>query len=119
MLPPLPLPPRLLSHVPPSLHPPAPLLLARTISGSGSGALTGVFPQMKGEASVVTRRVSYLMDQSRGKILPECKSWEMTSIDSTLSPCSLGVPDPGTWGQGKGGVAKLGLHLVPHTLNEC
>jgi hypothetical protein len=41
--------------------------------------------------------------ESLGKILPERKSREMTSSDSAPSPYSLGVPDPGTWGQGKGG----------------
>jgi hypothetical protein len=66
---------------------------------------------MKGDASVMTGRMSYLIDQSRGRILPERKGREMTSSDPAPSPCSLGVPDPGTWRQG-GGVVKLGLHVV-------
>jgi hypothetical protein len=76
------------------LHLPASLLLAETISGSG--ALAGVFPKMKGDPSVVTELVSHLMDQSRGKSPPERKGREMTSSDPAPSPCSLGVPDPGT-----------------------
>ena len=61
---------------------------------------------MKGEPSVLAGIVSYMMDQSRGKPPPECKGREMTSSDPAPSPCSLGVPDPGTWrqgGEGEGG----------------
>jgi hypothetical protein len=74
---------------------------------------------MKGDPSVVTGVVSYLMDQSSGKLPPERKGQEMTSSDPTPSPQSLGVPDPGTWRQGGGGVVKLGLHMVLHTPIVC
>ena len=43
------------------------------------------------------------MDQSRGRILPERRSQEMTSSDQAPFPGSLGVPDSGTWRQGEGG----------------
>ncbi len=116
--PPTPPPPPLPGSPLPRPPPPAPLLPTETISGFG--ALAGVFPQMKGDLSVVTGQLSCLMDQSRGKLLPERRSREMTSSDPAPSPRSLGVPDPGTWRQGgEGGVVKLGLHVVLHTLNQC
>jgi hypothetical protein len=113
---PLPAPPPLLGSLPPPPTPPAPLLLGET--SSGSGALAGVFSQEKGDPSVMTERLSYLMDQSRGRVLPERRGQEMTSGDPAPFPDSLGVPDSGIWRQGEeGGGVKLGLHVVPHTLN--
>jgi hypothetical protein len=109
-------PPPLLGSLPPSsATPPAPLLLGET-----SLALVlwqGCSLKEKGDSSVISAQLSYLMDQSRGRILPERRSQEMTSSDPAPFPGSLGVPHSGTWRQGEGGGAKLGLHVVPHTFN--
>ncbi len=107
--PPLPLPPCLphllsLVHSPSPPHPSASLLLGGT--SSGSGALAGVFSQEKGDPSIMTVQLSYLMGRSRGRIPLERRSQEMTSSDPAPFPGSLGVPDSGTWRQGEGGGGK-------------
>ncbi len=71
---------------------------------------------MKGDPSVVTGHVSYLMDQSRGRVLPEYRGREMTSGDLAPPPIPLVSLRQGHGDKG-GGAVKLGLHVVPHTLN--
>jgi hypothetical protein len=79
-------PTHLLSLVPSPLlpHPPSSKVVGRDISGSG--ALAGVFSQEEGGPSVMTGRLSYLMDQSCGRILPERRSQEMTSSNAAPFP---------------------------------
>jgi hypothetical protein len=100
---------------PPSSHTPlAPLLLGET-----SLALVlwqGCSLKEKGDSSVMTAQLSYLMDQSCGRILAERRSQEMTSSDPAPFPAPLVSLIQGHGDKGKGG-AKLGLHVVPHTLN--
>ncbi len=60
--------------------------------------------------------MSYLMDQSRGRIPPERKGQEMTSSDPAPSRCSLGVPDSGTWRQGGGGLNVTEAHYWNGTI---
>jgi hypothetical protein len=107
--PPSPLPP---SYPPPPLVP-SPLLphpQLRCWWGETSLALVlwqGCSLKEKGDSSVMTAQLSYLMDQSRGRILPERRSQEMTSSDPAPFPSSLGFPDSGTWRQGEGGGQSL------------
>jgi hypothetical protein len=104
--PPPPSPPLLGSPLPAPHPPPAPSLLGEL--SYGSGALAGVFSQEKGNPTVMTERLSYLMDQSRGRILLECRSQEMTSGDPAPLPLLPWCPlfrDMETRGGGRGGKA--------------
>jgi hypothetical protein len=78
-LPPPPRLPHLLSLVPSPLlpHPPSSVVVGPDVSGSGTQA--GVFSQEKGGPSNMTGPLTYLMDQSRGRIRPEPERQEMTN----------------------------------------
>jgi hypothetical protein len=76
--PPPPASPPLLGSLPPSSPtPPSSVVVGRDISGSGAPA--GVFSQEKGDPSIMTVPLTYLMDQSCGRIRPERRRQEMTS----------------------------------------
>jgi hypothetical protein len=89
-------PPRLLhllSFVPsPLLPPPLPssVVVGRDISGSGAPA--GVFSQKKDDPSNMTVGLTYLMDQSRGRIQLERRRQEMTSSNPSPLPRLLWCP---------------------------
>jgi hypothetical protein len=74
----------------PSPPPPSSVVVGRDISGSGAPA--GVFSQERGDPSIMTVPMAYLMDQSRGRIRPEHRRQEMTSSSPSPLPRLLWCP---------------------------
>jgi hypothetical protein len=72
---------------------------------------------MMGDPSVMAGELSYLMDQSRGKLLSERRSQEVTSSDPAPSRF-LWAPELGTQRPGGGGAGIAWLsHVGPtHSL---